>query len=100
MSYEENRDRIVNKASNFAGEAIDRGVQAADRVAQTTTDLAGQVSGSLKSYGVDTDQMKAIAKDQMGQLQQALVDTVRSRPIGALAVAAALGVVLGVMTTR
>lgn len=76
------------------------GAQAADRVARTTSDLADQVSTSLKSYGVDTDQMKAIARDQAGQLQQALVDTVRSRPIAALAVAAALGVVLGVMTTR
>jgi ElaB/YqjD/DUF883 family membrane-anchored ribosome-binding protein len=100
MSYEENRDRMMNKASSLAGEAIDRGAQAADRVARTTSDLADQVSGSLKSYGVDTDQVKAIAKDQVGQLQQALADTVRSRPLGALAVAAALGVVLGVMTTR
>lgn len=100
MSYEENRDRMINKASGLAGDAIDRGAQVADRVARTTSDLADQVSTSLKSYEVDTDQMKAIAKDQAGQLQQALVDTVRSRPIAALAVAAALGVVLGVMTTR
>jgi ElaB/YqjD/DUF883 family membrane-anchored ribosome-binding protein len=100
MSYEENRDRVVNKASELAGQAIEKGAHAADRVAQTTSDLADQVSGSLKSYGVDAGRVQAVARDQAGQLQQALIDTVRSRPVAALAVAAAIGVVLGVMTTR
>lgn len=52
-------------------------------------------SDSLKAYGVDTDVMTEAATERVSDLQQAIVDEVRARPLRALGWAAAAGFVFG-----
>jgi ElaB/YqjD/DUF883 family membrane-anchored ribosome-binding protein len=66
----------------------------------TAVDAAATVTEKLKSVGVDTDAMTSAAKEQASELQKLLMDELRTRPLRALGVAAALGVVVGLMTAR
>jgi ElaB/YqjD/DUF883 family membrane-anchored ribosome-binding protein len=63
-------------------------------------DAAATVTEKLRSVGVDTDAMTSAAKEQASELQKLLMDELRTRPLRALGVAAALGVVVGLMTAR
>jgi ElaB/YqjD/DUF883 family membrane-anchored ribosome-binding protein len=58
------------------------------------------VSEKLKSVGVDTDAMTSAAKEHATELQKIVAEELRTRPMRALGVAAAIGVVVGLMTAR
>jgi ElaB/YqjD/DUF883 family membrane-anchored ribosome-binding protein len=80
----------VRQDLNDVGHAITNGA----------ADAAATVSQKLKSVGVDTDAMTSAAKEQASELQKLLIDELRTRPLRALGVAAAIGVVVGLMTAR
>ena len=71
--------------------------QAADegRTGDPNDDSARDGTSSLKTYGVDTDQMTEAASERVSELQQVLIDEIRARPLRALGWAAAAGVVVG-----
>ncbi len=71
-----------------------------DALATGASDAVTTVSDKLKAVGVDTDAMTSAAKDQASELQRMLADELRTRPLRALGVAAAIGVFVGLMTAR
>jgi ElaB/YqjD/DUF883 family membrane-anchored ribosome-binding protein len=100
--------KAVEDAAADATETVTRTVEnlrhdAADasaRLAETAQDAAATVSRKLKSVGVDTNVMADAAKDQASQLQQLIVDELKARPARALVAAAAVGLVVGLITAR
>lgn len=53
------------------------------------------VAADLKAMGVDTNQMSDAATERVSQLQEMLESEVRARPLRALGLAVAAGVVFG-----
>jgi ElaB/YqjD/DUF883 family membrane-anchored ribosome-binding protein len=90
----------LNGVSDAVNGAHDQGERLAKNVARQTSQFAGQVSSSLKSAGLDTDKLAEQARGQARDLQSALIETIRSRPVGALAVAAGIGLFIGLMSSR
>jgi len=73
---------------------------AATSVVDSALKLRDDVTGKLKSVGVDTDVVVEAAKEQVSELQRILMDELRTRPMRALGVAAAVGLFVGLMTAR
>jgi ElaB/YqjD/DUF883 family membrane-anchored ribosome-binding protein len=90
----------INGVSDAVANAQGQGERFAKSVARQTSDLAGQVTSTLRSAGVDTDRIADKARGQVADLQSVLVETIRNRPVGSLAVAAAVGLVIGLMSAR
>jgi ElaB/YqjD/DUF883 family membrane-anchored ribosome-binding protein len=63
-------------------------------------EAVASVTEKLKSVGVDTDAMTSAAKEHATELQKMVAEELRNRPMRALGVAAAIGVVVGLMTAR
>ena len=74
--------------------------ETATGVVDSALKLKDDVSGKLKSVGVDTDVMVDAAKEQVSELQRLLMEEMRARPMRALGVAAAVGLFVGLMTAR
>jgi ElaB/YqjD/DUF883 family membrane-anchored ribosome-binding protein len=72
----------------------------ATNVVESALKLKDDVSGKLKSVGVDTDQMVDAAKEQVSDLQRLLADELQAHPMRALGIAAAVGLFVGLMTAR
>jgi ElaB/YqjD/DUF883 family membrane-anchored ribosome-binding protein len=81
-SVKEDLDAVGQSISNGAVEAV------------------ATVSEKLKAVGVDTDAMTSAAKEHASELQKLIAEELRNRPMRALGVAAAIGVVVGLMTAR
>jgi ElaB/YqjD/DUF883 family membrane-anchored ribosome-binding protein len=71
-----------------------------DREAQGPAAESGELQGSMKEFGVDTDRMIEATSERVNDLQQMLIDEVQARPLRALGWAAAAGFVLGIMAAR
>ena len=54
-----------------------------------------ETSSRIKGYRVDADRMTEAATEQVSELQQLVLDEIRTRPMRALGWAVAAGVVLG-----
>lgn len=52
-------------------------------------------NSQLRRYGVDTDQIAEAATERVSELQELIIDEIRSRPVRALCWAAAAGVIVG-----
>lgn len=89
---QEMRDQAV-QAAKGAGEM-------AKSLAEGAGEIGAQVSEKLKTVGVDTDAMLSAAKSQAGELQKLLADELRARPLRALGLAAAAGLILGYLSAR
>ncbi|MCO4054268.1 MAG: hypothetical protein HEQ16_09505 [Bosea sp.] len=72
----------------------------AESMARSASEMVDTMSTKLKTVGVDTDVMVSAAKDQASELQRILADEMRAHPMRALGIAAAVGVFVGLMTTR
>jgi ElaB/YqjD/DUF883 family membrane-anchored ribosome-binding protein len=76
----------------------------ASSAAQSATKVAGEfardVNERLKAVGVDTDVMADAVKSRSDDLQRLIADELSTRPVRTLAVAAALGLAVGFLTTR
>lgn len=90
----------VDAVQQRASELQDTVARGATRAAETVSRAADGVSSRLRSAGVDTDVMVEAAKGKASELQQLIVDEVKSRPLRALGVAAALGLVVGLLSSR
>lgn len=107
MSFASQKNEMLKSAESLKDEAASKvasGVETvqrdATRLHDAVTDMAGTVSNKLKTVGVDTDVMVTAAKDQASELQRLIGDELRARPLRALSIAAALGVVVGLLTSR
>lgn len=82
------------------GDVGEMAQEASAGIVDSALKLKDDVSGKLKSVGVDTDTMADAAREQVSELQRILADEMRARPMRALGVAAAVGLFVGLMTAR
>ena len=96
MSYSTSKARLSDSVESMKNDAAD--VQ--DTVTRSATELADTMSTKLKSVGVDTDAMVNAAKDKSTELQRLIADELHERPMRALGIAAAVGLFVGLLSTR
>jgi ElaB/YqjD/DUF883 family membrane-anchored ribosome-binding protein len=92
----ETAETMTEHAERARASASEMGSQ----IAASAQEAAASVSQRLKSVGVDTDVMVDAAKGQATQLQQMFAEELKDRPMRALGVAAAVGLVVGLLTAR
>jgi ElaB/YqjD/DUF883 family membrane-anchored ribosome-binding protein len=87
-----------------AGELREKVTAGAADMGRTVADEAGELAAGvqerLKAVGVDTDVMLGAAKDQAGELQRLVADELKTRPLRALGLAAAAGLIVGYLSAR
>lgn len=93
---EQAANRVRQDAETLRQDASELG----ETVMRNASEVAETVSAKLKAVGVDTDVMVDAAKGQASELQRLIAEELRARPLRALGIAAALGLVVGMMTTR
>ncbi|MBL8568122.1 MAG: hypothetical protein JNK84_03460 [Phreatobacter sp.] len=106
-----NDDTVSEVLRSTAGDAVGRAEElrgkttagAADMgraVVEEAGEFAANVQEKLKAVGVDTDVMLGAAKDQAGELQKLVADELKTRPLRALGLAAAAGLIVGYLSAR
>jgi ElaB/YqjD/DUF883 family membrane-anchored ribosome-binding protein len=101
MAQSSTGNRTRTRAEDETQESVETAAtNAAINVVDSALKLKDDVSGKLKSVGVDTDVMVDAAKEQVSDLQRLLMEEMRARPMRALGVAAAVGLFVGLMTAR
>ncbi len=109
MTYQEQKDAIKDKvvgvvndvsdrASNVADKARSEGAAARREVYGAANDIADRARDAYNS--IDADSMRKTINSSLDAIGKSLRVKVRERPLGALAVAAAIGLVFGVMSNR
>jgi ElaB/YqjD/DUF883 family membrane-anchored ribosome-binding protein len=109
MTYQEQKGAIKDKVAGVVGDMTDRAASVAEKarsegaaakreVVNVASDLANRASEALNS--VDAETVGKTVSASFNALGQSLRAKVRERPLGALAVAAAIGLVLGAMSKR
>ena len=94
------KDGIVDGAAAAMGAAQRSAADFQDTVTRGAGKVADSVSAKLKAAGVDTDAMVDAAKGQATELQRLIADELKARPFRALGVAAAFGLVVGLLSSR
>ena len=111
MSYQEQQEAIKNKVTGVVSDFSDRAADVADRasrqadgarkdLSRTASDIASRAKGALDDAGVDTDSLGKALSSSFDAVAKSLRDTVRDRPLGAIAVTAAIGLIIGAMSSR
>jgi ElaB/YqjD/DUF883 family membrane-anchored ribosome-binding protein len=93
-------ENIEDRVRKGAEAIEDNATEMTNTVMRSAGELAETVSSKLMTVGVDTDKMATLAKDQASELQRMIGDELRTHPMRALGIAAAVGVVVGLMTSR
>lgn len=91
---------VASRASDAARSVRSSAGSAVQTLANDASEAAANASRRLKSVGVDTDVMMHAAAERSSQLQTMIHDQVRRRPFRTLGVAAMLGALVGLLTTR
>lgn len=86
-------DSNTTQATGF--KAMSQNAEAGHDASTQNDDGKTGISGSLKAYGVDTNQMTEVAGERVSELQRLIMDEVKARPMRALGWAAAAGVIFG-----
>jgi ElaB/YqjD/DUF883 family membrane-anchored ribosome-binding protein len=89
-------DRVKKGAETIEQDAS----EVADNVKRSASDMAETVATKLKTVGVDTEKMANVAKDQASELQRMIGDELKAHPMRALGIAAAVGVFVGLLSSR
>jgi ElaB/YqjD/DUF883 family membrane-anchored ribosome-binding protein len=111
MTYQDQQDAIKNKVVNSANDVADRAAdvydkasrqagQAKKQVTNAASDYANRAVDTLNEYGVDTDSFGRALSTSANSIAKSLRGAVRDRPLGALAITAAVGLIIGAMTSR
>ncbi|WP_296575307.1 hypothetical protein [Phreatobacter sp.] len=106
-SVKETAGRVAGMARNGASDAVDaiggsgRKASAAPEVAaDRAAEIAEDLSARLKAVGIDTDVMVAAAKDRASGFETVVRDEMQGHPLRTLGLAAAAGLVLGLLSSR
>jgi len=94
------KEEAIGRASAAYDAAQREAAELQEEVTRRAAQAASTFAAKLKAAGVDTDVMVEAAKDQAGALQRYLASEVKNRPVRALGVAAALGLVVGLLSSR
>ena len=87
---------MENGTSQETGfKAMSQNAEAMDSSGSQHEDGNKGIAPSLKSYGVDTNQITEAAGERATELQQLIIDEIKARPMRALGWAAAAGVIFG-----
>lgn len=103
METDTTLDKVRDSAAGMAARAEAAGEKLAETgrtVADEAAEMAASVQERLKAVGVDTDVMVGAAKNQAGELQKLVADELRTRPLRALGLAAAAGLIVGYLSSR
>jgi ElaB/YqjD/DUF883 family membrane-anchored ribosome-binding protein len=111
MAYQEQQDAIKNKVvgvvsdvgdrmSNVADNASRQGAAAKREISNAASDVASRAADALNDAGIDTDSLGKALNSSMDSVAKSLRSLVRDRPLGALAVTAAIGLIVGAMSSR
>jgi len=84
---------VYGRASQAIGDA-------ADSLGRKASSVAAAASDQMRAAGVDPEHLSDVARQQADQLQRAIIAEIRSRPVRAMLVAAAAGLIVGIMTSR
>lgn len=76
------------------------GAAARDAAVEGAETAAANIAAKLKAAGIDTNVMAETAKGQASELQRLLAEELRTRPLRSLGIAAAVGLIVGLMTAR
>ncbi|MGL4291282.1 MAG: hypothetical protein ACRCVA_33330 [Phreatobacter sp.] len=90
----------VDRIAETADKAREEASELQDAVMRNAEEIASNVNQKLKAAGVDTDVMVKAAKGQASELQRLVSEELQARPLRALGIAAAIGLVVGFMTAR
>ncbi|WP_204305894.1 hypothetical protein, partial [Stenotrophomonas maltophilia] len=90
----------ADRVAETAGKAREEASELQDTVMRNAEEIASNVNQKLKAAGVDTDVMVKAAKGQASELQRLVSEELQARPLRALGIAAAIGLVVGFMTAR
>lgn len=93
-------EEAAAKASDMAQSVKDNVSGAMETASQEASQMATAANRKLKSVGIDTDVMINAAAERGSELQTMLQDQLRDRPMRTLGIAAALGVLVGLITAR
>ena len=94
------KDDVVSRVKSGVKTAEQDASELGESIARNASDIAENVSSKLKTVGVDTDVMTNLAKEQASELQRMIGDELRAHPMRSLGIAAAVGVFVGLLTTR
>lgn len=111
MTYQEQQDAIKNKVVGVVNDVADRAASVADsasrqgaaakkEVMRTAADVAHRASDALSEAGIDTDSLSKALSTSVESISRSVRTMVRDRPLGALAITAAIGLILGAMSSR
>jgi ElaB/YqjD/DUF883 family membrane-anchored ribosome-binding protein len=109
MTYQEQKDAIKDKVVGVVNDASDRAASVAEKarnegvavkreVFGAANDIANRASDSINS--VDAESVRKSLSASLDTIGKSLRGKVRERPLGALAIAGMIGLVLGVMSNR
>lgn len=94
------KDDVVGRVKSGVKTAEHDASEFGETIARNASDIAENVSSKLKTVGVDTDVITNLAKEQASELQRMIGDELRAHPMRSLGIAAAVGVFVGLLTTR
>jgi ElaB/YqjD/DUF883 family membrane-anchored ribosome-binding protein len=111
MSYQEQQDAIKHKvvgtyndvagrASDLADNAGRQANAAKNSIGSAASDIASRAQDALEDAGVDTESLSKALRSSFDSISRSVGSIVRERPLGALAVTAAIGLVIGAMSSR
>jgi ElaB/YqjD/DUF883 family membrane-anchored ribosome-binding protein len=111
MNYQEQQEAIKQKVagtvndvaghmSNLADKARTEGAATKRNLSTTASDLANRATDALNDAGLDTESLSNALRSSLQAISKSLGAVVRDRPLGALAVTAVIGLVIGAMSSR
>jgi ElaB/YqjD/DUF883 family membrane-anchored ribosome-binding protein len=106
MAYQQQLDSATQRGADAAHDVVGGATKAAEKlqsdaaavkrdIASRAADLSDQMADAVKRMGADPAELTNTVNDAWDALEERLRDLVRRRPIRAIVVSAAVGVLLG-----
>ena len=99
-STEQSRTKLVDEFSNVLSEAEDMLKRAANETGEKAKDLRSQVEAKLLTAKLRLQELEGQAIDRAKEAARATDDYVHEHPWQAIGIAAAVGVVIGLLMNR
>jgi len=99
-SAEQTRTKLVDEFSNVLSEAEDMLKRAANETGEKARDLRSQVEAKLLTAKLRMQELEGQAVDRAKEAARATDDYVHEHPWQSIGIAAAIGVLIGLMMNR